>query len=204
MKKLFAILIGLMGSIAVWAQSSIRVEVHNIVELSERFNLVFIIEGEREPSDFQWNASQDFTVVWGPQKGTSRSKEEPLLPLFSAYINHAVYEINREKIRTAKNRTGKEYPRDPNLEISLSLCRHDQNQCNMQTENRDRIVVEVRLQERTKEKIGHRSDARTLFRVGTGAKINKQSHKDLHDHVGVPEEEDDALIIYSEKMEKPE
>ena len=73
MKKLFAILIGLMGSIAVWAQSSIRVEVHNIVELSERFNLVFIIEGEREPSDFQWNASQDFTVVWGPQKGTSRS-----------------------------------------------------------------------------------------------------------------------------------
>ena len=73
MKKLFAILIGLMGSIAVWAQSSIRVEVHNIVELSERFNLVFIIEGEREPSDFQWDASQDFTVVWGPQKGTSRS-----------------------------------------------------------------------------------------------------------------------------------
>ncbi len=73
MKKLFAILIGLMGSIALWGQSSIRVEVHNIVELSERFNLVFIVEGEQAPSDFQWAGSNDVTVVWGPQKGTSRS-----------------------------------------------------------------------------------------------------------------------------------
>ncbi len=73
MKKLFAILIALLGSVAVWAQQSIRVEVHNIVELSERFNLVFVIEGEHSPSDFQWNAPEDFTVVWGPQKGTSTS-----------------------------------------------------------------------------------------------------------------------------------
>ena len=73
MKKLFAILIALLGSVAVWAQQSIRVEVHNIVELSERFNLVFVIEGEHAPSDFQWNAPADFTVVWGPQKGTSTS-----------------------------------------------------------------------------------------------------------------------------------
>ena len=73
MKKLFAILIALLGSVAVWAQQSIRVEVHNIVELSERFNLVFVIEGEHAPSDFQWNAPEDFTVVWGPQKGTSTS-----------------------------------------------------------------------------------------------------------------------------------
>ena len=73
MKKLFAILAGLMGSLAVWAQSDIRVEVHNIVELSERFNLVFVVEGEHAPSDFQWEAGDDVTVVWGPQKGTSRS-----------------------------------------------------------------------------------------------------------------------------------
>ena len=73
MKKLFAILIALLGSVAVWAQQSIRVEVHNIVELSERFNLVFVVEGERDLSDFQWNAPEDFTVVWGPQKGTSTS-----------------------------------------------------------------------------------------------------------------------------------
>ena len=73
MKRLFAILAGLMGSLAVWAQSDIRVEVHNIVELSERFNLVFVVEGEHAPSDFQWEAGDDVTVVWGPQKGTSRS-----------------------------------------------------------------------------------------------------------------------------------
>ncbi len=73
MKRLFAILTGLMGSLAVWAQSDIRVEVHNIVELSERFNLVFVVEGEQAPSDFEWDAGDDVTVVWGPQKGTSRS-----------------------------------------------------------------------------------------------------------------------------------
>ena len=73
MKKLFAILIGLMGTLAAWAQTSIRVEVHNIVELSERFNLVFVVEGEQAPSDFQWTAGEDVTVVWGPQKGSSRN-----------------------------------------------------------------------------------------------------------------------------------
>ena len=56
-----------------WAQSTIRVDVHNIVELSERFNVVFIVEGEHAPSEFQWNPGDDFTLVWGPQKGTSTS-----------------------------------------------------------------------------------------------------------------------------------
>lgn len=50
-----------------------RVEVHNIVEQDERFNVVFVVEGEHAPSDFQWEAGDDFTVVWGPQKGTSTS-----------------------------------------------------------------------------------------------------------------------------------
>ena len=73
MKRLLTLLTALLVTGAAWAQSSIRVEVHNIVELSERFNLVFIVEGEHAPSDFQWNAGDDITVVWGPQKGTSRS-----------------------------------------------------------------------------------------------------------------------------------
>ena len=55
------------------AQSRIKVEVHNIVELSERFNVVFVVEGEHTPSDFTWSAGDDFSVVWGPQKGTSTS-----------------------------------------------------------------------------------------------------------------------------------
>ena len=50
-----------------------RVEVHNIVEQDERFNVVFVVEGEHAPSDFQWEAGDDFTVVWGPQKGSSTS-----------------------------------------------------------------------------------------------------------------------------------
>ena len=75
MKKLFATVVAalLLAGLPGWAQSSIRVEVHNIVELSERFNLVFVVEGEHAPSDFQWEAGSDFTVVWGPQKGTSTS-----------------------------------------------------------------------------------------------------------------------------------
>ena len=73
MKRLFAALSALFIAAAAWADPTIRVEVHNIVELSERFNLVFVVEGEHSPSDFQWEAGDDFTVVWGPQKGSSTS-----------------------------------------------------------------------------------------------------------------------------------
>ena len=31
------------------------------------------MEGENSPSEFQWEAGDDFTVVWGPQKGSSTS-----------------------------------------------------------------------------------------------------------------------------------
>ena len=73
MKRLIAVISALIAGIAAWAQGSIRVEVHNIVERSERFNLVFVVEGEHAPSDFQWDAGSDFNVVWGPQKGSSTS-----------------------------------------------------------------------------------------------------------------------------------
>ena len=75
MKRLFVSIIATLACIAALAQSAIGVEVHNIVEQGERFNLVFVIEGENEPSEFNWNAGDDFTVVWGPQKGTSRSMQ---------------------------------------------------------------------------------------------------------------------------------
>jgi len=73
MKRIVTLLISLCMMLPLWAQSSIRVEVHNIVELSERFNVVFIVEGEHAPSDFDWSAGDDFSVVWGPQKGSSTS-----------------------------------------------------------------------------------------------------------------------------------
>ena len=73
MKRWIAAFVALWVAFTGWAQSTIRVDVHNIVELSERFNVVFIVEGEHAPSDFQWTPSDDFTLVWGPQKGTSTS-----------------------------------------------------------------------------------------------------------------------------------
>lgn len=73
MKRLTAAIIAGLGALSLWAQPSMRVEVHNIVELQERFNVVFVVEGENSPSDFQWEAGEDFQVVWGPQKGSSTS-----------------------------------------------------------------------------------------------------------------------------------
>ncbi len=73
MKRLFASITAILATLVAWAQPSIRVEVHNIVELQERFNLVFVVEGEHAPSDFQWEPGADFSLVWGPQKGSSTS-----------------------------------------------------------------------------------------------------------------------------------
>ena len=73
MKRWIAAFVALWVVFTGWAQSTIRVDVHNIVELSERFNVVFTVEGEHAPSDFQWSPGDDFTLVWGPQKGTSTS-----------------------------------------------------------------------------------------------------------------------------------
>ena len=73
MKRLFASIAFSFAALVAWAQPSIRVEVHNIVELQERFNLVFVVEGEHAPSDFQWEPGEDFSLVWGPQKGSSTS-----------------------------------------------------------------------------------------------------------------------------------
>ena len=74
MKKILTAFVCLCAALSfAAAQSSIGVEVHNIVELSEQFNLVFVIEGEHAPSDFSWDAGENFTVAWGPQKGSSTS-----------------------------------------------------------------------------------------------------------------------------------
>ena len=73
MKRLFVSIVAALVGIAALAQSTIQVEVHNIVELQERFNVVFVVEGEHAPSEFTWDAGEDFNVVWGPQRGTSTS-----------------------------------------------------------------------------------------------------------------------------------
>lgn len=74
MKRFFIFLLSLLViSSSASAQNKIRVEVPNIVASDEQFNVTFIIEGENEPSDFNWAPGDDFQLVWGPQKGSSTS-----------------------------------------------------------------------------------------------------------------------------------
>lgn len=74
MKKLFCIVAFLLTAIfQMSAQNVIRVEAPDVVAVNEQFNLTFIIEGEKSPSDFQWSSGDDFQLVWGPQKGSSSS-----------------------------------------------------------------------------------------------------------------------------------
>ena len=73
LKKVASALSVLLLSISALAQSTIKVDVLNIVGADERFNVVFIVEGEHSPSDFSWAPTDDFQLVWGPQKGSSTS-----------------------------------------------------------------------------------------------------------------------------------
>lgn len=63
----------LLAVLAATAQNTIQVDVHNIVGLDERFNVTFTVEGESAPTGFEWTPTDDFQLVWGPQKGTSTS-----------------------------------------------------------------------------------------------------------------------------------
>lgn len=74
MKKLFCIVAFLLTAIfQLPAQNVIRVEAPDVVAVNEQFNVTFIIEGEKSPSDFHWSEGDDFQLVWGPQKGSSSS-----------------------------------------------------------------------------------------------------------------------------------
>lgn len=73
MKRIIAALIVSVLATAAFAQTSISVDVHKVVGVDERFNVVFEVEGENSPSNFSWNQGDDFQLVWGPQKGTSNS-----------------------------------------------------------------------------------------------------------------------------------
>ena len=73
MKKLLAILFSMALAAGLSAQTTMRVEVPNVVASDEQFNVTFILEGEDSPSDFQWDQGDDFQLVWGPQQGRSTS-----------------------------------------------------------------------------------------------------------------------------------
>ena len=54
------------------AQTSIQVQVHDVVTSDEQFTVSFVIDGSR-PSDFEWEPGDDFELLWGPQQGRSSS-----------------------------------------------------------------------------------------------------------------------------------
>ena len=75
MRRLFTSAILLFAAAVVFAQTSIKVETHNVVAVDESFNITFIIEGENSPSGFSWTSGDDFSVLWGPQQGRSTSMQ---------------------------------------------------------------------------------------------------------------------------------
>lgn len=60
-------------ALTAFAQTSIKVQTHNVVAADEQFNVTFIIEGEDKSSDFTWEPGEDFQLLWGPQQGRSTS-----------------------------------------------------------------------------------------------------------------------------------
>ena len=72
MKRLFAIIALILGTVCAYAQPSITVQVPSAVTLDEQFSLSFVVEGEKS-DDFNWPGSQDFDILWGPQVGSSSS-----------------------------------------------------------------------------------------------------------------------------------
>ena len=74
MRRICSILAALLAAAySLGAQSTIKVNVQNLVAVDEQFNISFIIEGEGKVSNFEWEPGDDFQLVWGPQKGSSSS-----------------------------------------------------------------------------------------------------------------------------------
>lgn len=66
-------MLAIFVAISAFAQTEVRVQAPNMVALNEQFNVSFVIEGEKSPSEFNWEPGEDFQLVWGPQKGSSTS-----------------------------------------------------------------------------------------------------------------------------------
>ena len=73
MRRLLLTAIFALSAFVAFGQTDIKVEAPNVVAADEQFNVTFIIEGEDNPTDFQWSSGSDFQVLWGPQSGRSTS-----------------------------------------------------------------------------------------------------------------------------------
>lgn len=68
-RKFIFTLIGLL--LATGLRAQIRVDAPSLVGLNENFRVEFTLS--EKPSSFTWNPGNDFTLVYGPQVGTSKS-----------------------------------------------------------------------------------------------------------------------------------
>ncbi len=69
MKRILALL--LMFSAVTGAAQSLKLEGPRVVSLDETFRIVFTADARM--SDFDWPGTDDFDVVWGPQRGSMSS-----------------------------------------------------------------------------------------------------------------------------------
>lgn len=73
MKRILTVIYALLATVLLSAQSQMTVQAPNVVALDEQFKVVFVVEGEKKPSEFNWNPGNDFQLVWGPTQGSSYS-----------------------------------------------------------------------------------------------------------------------------------
>lgn len=67
---LILIMLAAMASVSAAAQN-LKVQAPNVVAVGEPFRVVFTADGDI--TDFDWSVTDDFALMWGPQKGTMSS-----------------------------------------------------------------------------------------------------------------------------------
>lgn len=73
MRKLFLTACFILSAFVLMAQTKIQVQTHKVVAEDEKFNVTFIIDGKVSVSEFNWEPTSDFQLLWGPQRGQSSS-----------------------------------------------------------------------------------------------------------------------------------
>ncbi len=73
MKRIVLVLMSILSLTIASAQTSIKVNVHNVVEVGEDFSVTFVVDGKVDARDFQWTSDENFEILWGPQYGHSSS-----------------------------------------------------------------------------------------------------------------------------------
>lgn len=71
MKRIFASFVFFFISVVCAIAQTLTVDAPRVVSMDETFRVVFTADGKM--SDFDWPGTEDFSVVWGPQRGSMSS-----------------------------------------------------------------------------------------------------------------------------------